>query len=98
MGIQSGASNSKMIQRLLTINELCHQLNANRLLRNSIPLKMDDKEEIAPLLHHLIAGSEEWRAMRIVVLGHGRIGKTALIREVKAILNTTPDCTVSFPF
>ena len=30
-------------------------------------------------------GSEEWREMKIMVLGHGRIGKTTLVHAIHAL-------------
>lgn len=30
---------------------------------------------------------EEWRAMKVIVLGHGRIGKTSLITRLHEIFN-----------
>lgn len=46
-----------------------------------------EKDDIGPFLLDLMKKSEEWRALKIVVLGNGRIGKTTLIKAVKGILN-----------
>lgn len=32
-------------------------------------------------------GSEEWRVMKVVVLGNGQIGKTTFVRFIKHILD-----------
>lgn len=38
-------------------------------------------------LEELKKSSEVWRAMKLVVLGHGRIGKTTLLHVLKSLLD-----------
>jgi hypothetical protein len=39
--------------------------------------------------------SEEWRAMKLVTLGHGRIGKTTLLNKLRSILDPNEKFDVS---
>lgn len=41
-------------------------------------------------LEELGKGHEEWRAMKLVIMGHGRIGKTTLLHVIKSQLNHYP--------
>lgn len=43
--------------------------------------------DIESVFQELIKSSEEWRALKLVVLGNGRIGKITLIRAIKQQLN-----------
>jgi len=40
-------------------------------------------------LIELMKNSEEWRAMKLVVLGNGRIGKTTLLQSLKKLIPNT---------
>ncbi len=42
--------------------------------------------EMQNYIEQLIAGSEQWRAMKLVVLGNGGIGKTTLLRAFDRLL------------
>jgi hypothetical protein len=52
----------------------------------SVPDTLTTTREIRDYLRECMEGTEEWRAMRIIVLGHGRIGKTTLICSIQDIL------------
>ncbi len=55
--------------------------------RNSVPRNVNMKEEeMRNFVEQLIAGSEQWKAMKLVVLGNGRIGKTTLLRAFDQLL------------
>jgi hypothetical protein len=45
-----------------------------------------EQHEIRPFLIELIKSSEEWKAMKLIILGHGRIGKTTMLHVLKDIL------------
>jgi hypothetical protein len=54
---------------------------------NIFILGLKDEESIENFLKELISKkSEPWRAMKMVMLGHGRIGKTTLLHAMKSIL------------
>lgn len=55
------------------------------VIRKSIPKGLEDENEIANFVKSLMEKSEEWKAMKIVVLGHGEIGKTTLLDAFKKI-------------
>ncbi len=38
-------------------------------------------------LQQLMAEAEEWKAIKMVVLGHGRIGKTTLLHAINQIMD-----------
>jgi hypothetical protein len=69
--------------------------------RNSIPIGQMDKSAIRDFLQELKRSSEPMRAMKLVILSHGRIGKTTLLHHMKEILHpTTPDnqvCVLTSP-
>lgn len=44
-------------------------------------------QEIERTMYQLQDSSEEWRAIKLVVLGNGRIGKTTLLKALKQSLN-----------
>ncbi len=68
-----------MIDTLFSFSEMVH--------RNSVPRNINMREEeMRNYIKQLISGSEQWRAMKLVVLGNGRIGKTTLLRAFDRIL------------
>lgn len=76
-----------MIKWYISLNHVCIKLNADRIFRNSVSKDLQTEVEMHSFLTELMAKSEEWRAMKLVVLGHGRIGKTTLLREIKHSLD-----------
>lgn len=38
-------------------------------------------------LKEIMSGYEEWRKMKVVVIGHGQIGKTTLIHHIHEFFN-----------
>ena len=48
-------------------------------------LETGTEEAVENFFKDYLAGSEEWREMKIMVLGHGRIGKTTLVHAVQAL-------------
>ncbi len=43
----------------------------------------DKSKDIEKLLQELIKGREEWREMKLMILGHGRIGKSSLVNVMQ---------------
>lgn len=66
-------------------NKICNKMKASQAQGNSIPHNMK-KEDIPQFLADLQKSSEELRAMKLMVLGDGRIGKTTLLNAMKRIL------------
>ena len=56
-------------------------------LRRSVPRSMDVKD-ISPFLNDMMKNSEPWKAIKLVVLGHGRIGKTTMLQILKRLIST----------
>lgn len=46
-----------------------------------------EQKHIESFLVDLMKKGEEWRSLKLVVLGNGQIGKTTLIRAIKQLLN-----------
>lgn len=38
-------------------------------------------------LRDTMNGTEEWRAMKVIVIGHGQIGKTSLVSQLHDLFN-----------
>src|SRR5271163_3222238 len=79
----------KPVTWFATRNKICNSLGAGTLLRNSIPQRLEKDEDIRAFVRELMESSEELRAMKLVVLGHGRIGKTTLLQAMKHILHSS---------
>ncbi len=45
------------------------------------------EEEIRRYIKQLMSNGEQWKAIKMVVLGNGRIGKTTLLRSIDQILS-----------
>lgn len=67
-------------------NRICNELKANMVMRNSIPQHLP-VGEMRQFLYALMKNSEPLRSMKLVVLGHGRIGKTTLLNAMRNILD-----------
>jgi len=65
--------------------------------RNSVPQNLEE-EQIQPFLQQLMTSSEAWRAIKLVILGNGRIGKTTMLHAVRRILHEVQACIAFFPF
>lgn len=61
-------------------NAACKEFNLGKAHRDSVPLNLK-KSKIRPFLKQ--SSSEPWKAMKLVVLGHGGIGKTTLVHKLK---------------
>ncbi len=60
-------------------------------LRNSVPRQPDMKaEEMRSLIDQLLKNAEKWNAIKLVVLGNGRIGKTTLLHSINNLLTPSP--------
>ncbi len=56
--------------------------------RNSVPRRPDmSKDEIRAYIQQLMSEAEEWKAIKMIVLGHGRIGKTTLLHSIHQIID-----------
>jgi GTPase SAR1 family protein len=67
-------------------NRICNQLQASKIQINSIPPNME-VSNIPSFLSDLMNNSKQLRAMKLVVLGDGGIGKTTLLNSMKSILD-----------
>ncbi len=48
---------------------------------------MQDEDAIRSFLQEIMnKGSEPWKAMKLVLLGHGKIGKTTVLHALKSVL------------
>ncbi len=75
---------------------------------DSIPENMlreeeDNSKAIEEFFKNYIEGSTTWREMRIMILGHGRIGKTSLINVIQHLCDnsspqTNPELLVCLKF
>lgn len=76
-----------LIQWYTLCNKICHKLGANIQFRNSIPKNLKTETPITSFIQQLMSKSSEWRAMKLVVLGHGRIGKTTLLSVLHSVVD-----------
>lgn len=75
------------IHWFMDLNKICKELGATYLQRKSVPQGELFAHEIKTLLTEMIHHSEPWKKMKLVVLGHGRIGKTTLLTTIHNILH-----------
>ena len=80
-------SNVELISWFGTLNKVCNQLKAGRHQRNSVPRHLVIEKDIHNFLMELQHSSENWHAMKLVVLGNGQIGKTTMLHAMKKLLN-----------
>jgi hypothetical protein len=76
----------KPIEWFAQRNKICNKMKASKVQINSIPQNMKE-EDIQEFMEDLMKSSDELRAMKLVVLGDGRIGKTTLLNSMKLILD-----------
>jgi tRNA U34 5-carboxymethylaminomethyl modifying GTPase MnmE/TrmE len=55
---------------------------------------MTNEEQITTFVKELISKSSEWRAMKLVTLGHGRVGKTSLLNRLRFTLAISDDSKI----
>ena len=53
----------------------------------SVPQTLEYEEELRTFLNELKTQGEKWNALKLVVLGHGEVGKTTLIQAIKRVLD-----------
>ena len=53
----------------------------------SVPQTLTNEEELITFLNELKTQGEKWNALKLVVLGHGEVGKTTLIHAVRRSLD-----------
>ena len=53
----------------------------------SVPRTLTKEEELRTFLNELKTQGEKWNALKLVVLGHGEVGKTTLIHAVRRSLD-----------
>ncbi len=56
------------------------------------------KDEMRQYIRQLVEGSEQWKAIKMVVLGNGKVGKTTLLRAFDTILHPEHGQNVRFSF
>jgi hypothetical protein len=74
------------IVRVAVLNNTCKELGIEPIHRYSVPHHLKTKADIRKFLLVLKHGFEEWRSMKMIVLGNGGIGKTTLLHGLKEIL------------
>lgn len=65
-------------------------MNANKIHRNSVPFQTP-VHEIESFLKEMIENSEQWKTMKLVVLGNGRIGKSTLLHRLREYVQESGD-------
>jgi hypothetical protein len=78
------------------LNRVCKKLGTSLTLRNSVPQAIQGEKEIQIFIEQLQRKSEVWRSMKLVILGHGRIGKTTLLQSLRQVLAQNYDQKVFF--
>lgn len=81
-------TNNSLIDWFVALNKISKELGASSLQRNSVPYGLD-KDKIEEFLVELMKSSETWKSMKLVVLGHGQIGKTTMLAKFKNLLDPT---------
>lgn len=63
-------------------------MGASLHYRDSVPQHLRTEQDMAAFVKELMANNnEEFRAMKLVVLGNGRVGKTTLLCALKKLLD-----------
>jgi hypothetical protein len=79
---------------LIDLDYVCKEMGVGIEIRNSVPEYLDTREKMRKFLQELQRDYEEWRAMKLIVLGNGRIGKTTLLHTIRHFLNQPLNETV----
>ncbi len=67
--------------------------------RNNVPRRVDMKEgEMRSHIKRLMSEGEKWKALKMVVLGNGCIGKTTLLRAFDQLLHPDSSFSVCYFF
>lgn len=82
-----GGDSNFILKWYTMCNRICNKLGATIQHRNSIPRNLSKEDQINSFIRQLLANSSEWRVLKLVTLGHGRIGKTTLLNKLRLILN-----------
>ncbi len=78
-------------------NKNQHQYFSAMIHRNSVPRRPDmTADEMRQFIQQLMEEAEEWKAIKMVVLGHGRIGKTTLLHAINQIMDPSSVQVYSF--
>ena len=48
-----------------------------------VPFELNSLREVRDWVRAEMEGTEKWQKMRVIVIGHGRIGKTSLIHTLQ---------------
>jgi hypothetical protein len=88
-GLEHVSSSNYLINWYTLCNKICNQLGVSIKYRNSIPRSLRNENEIRAFVEELKANSSEWRAMKLVTLGHGRIGKTTLLSRMRSLIDSS---------
>jgi hypothetical protein len=88
-------SGGDLLHWYTTGNRVCNSLRLPIQYRNSIPRDLREESQIASFVSQLNSRSEVWRAMKLVTLGHGRIGKTTLLNKLRSIVDPNEKFDVS---
>lgn len=78
-----------LVQWYIDLNNVCQQVGVGSYLRKSVPEGKMKKQKMEIFLKELKHRSEPWKTMKIVVLGHGQVGKTTLLEAIRAVLTST---------
>lgn len=70
-----------------TLNRACKEVGASAMQRRSVPVGKMDFHAMKTFLLELQQESQNLRKLKLVVLGHGRIGKTTLLTAIHNILD-----------
>jgi hypothetical protein len=70
-----------------TCNRICNKLGASIKYRNSIPRNIKSLGDIHSFVKELMSKSSPWRALKLITLGHGCIGKTTLLNKLQCMLD-----------
>jgi hypothetical protein len=79
--------NSSKFDQFILRNWVCKEMGASKVHKNSIPRHLKSEEDMRTFLKELISSSTPLRSMKMVVLGHGHIGKTTLLTSMHNILH-----------
>jgi Ras of Complex, Roc, domain of DAPkinase len=79
--------NNNLATWYATCNKICNELGASIKYRNSIPRDIKSEMDIRSFVKELMSKSSPWRALKLITLGHGRIGKTTLLNKFQCMLD-----------